>query len=106
MSAHAFGISVVALDHASGTRMVFTMGALRPERTINSNTASRAALSLDPEGTTGFTSSAISPNADESMRISWLRSQFRLPFSVLISPLWANVRNGCASHHWGNVLVE
>ena len=40
------------------------------------------------------------------MRISWLFSQFRLPFSVLISPLWASIRNGCASHQRGKVLVE
>ena len=49
---------------------------------------------------------AFSPKVFEAMRISWLFIQFRLPFSVLISPLWASMRNGCASHHCGNVLVE
>ncbi|MBS1216012.1 MAG: hypothetical protein H6R20_986 [Proteobacteria bacterium] len=34
------------------------------------------------------------------------RSQFTLPRSVLISPLWAIMRNGCARSHVGNVLVE
>ena len=40
------------------------------------------------------------------MRISWLFIQLVLPFSVLISPLCASMRNGCASHHCGKVLVE
>lgn len=30
----------------------------------------------------------------------------RLPRTVLISPLWATKRNGCASGHDGKVLVE
>ncbi len=51
-------------------------------------------------------SPAMSPNAADAMRISWDRIQFRLPFRVLISPLWASIRNGCASHHCGKVLVE
>ena len=34
------------------------------------------------------------------------RIQLRLPCSVLISPLWATCRYGCASGHDGNVLVE
>ncbi len=34
------------------------------------------------------------------------RIQFRLPRTVLISPLWAMRRNGWASGHDGNVLVE
>ena len=32
--------------------------------------------------------------------------QLMLPFSVLISPLWASMRNGCASRQVGKVLVE
>jgi len=32
--------------------------------------------------------------------------QLRLPRTVLISPLWATIRNGWASGHDGNVLVE
>ena len=41
--------------------------------------------------------------------VSWLsraRIQLRLPLTVLISPLWAIIRNGCASGHDGNVFVE
>ena len=32
--------------------------------------------------------------------------QLRVPFSVVISPLWARNRNGCARNHVGKVLVE
>ena len=34
------------------------------------------------------------------------RIQLRLPLAVLISPLWAIIRNGWASSQAGNVLVE
>ena len=34
------------------------------------------------------------------------RIQFRLPIAVLISPLCAIIRNGCASSQAGKVLVE
>ncbi len=33
-------------------------------------------------------------------------AQLRLPEIVLISPLWAKRRKGCASGHLGMVLVE
>ena len=33
-------------------------------------------------------------------------AQLRLPWMVLISPLWARYRNGWASGHCGEVLVE
>jgi len=54
-----------------------------------SKTESSAAESEDPAATMGLMSSAMSPNAPEAIRISWLFIQLRLPFSVLISPLWA-----------------
>ncbi len=38
--------------------------------------------------------------------LSRARIQLRLPRTVLISPLWAISRNGWASGHEGNVLVE
>ena len=104
--ARQVGMSVVALDQASGTSMVLVIGAERPERTITSNTASSAALSDEPAGMIGLISSARSPKVFEAMRISWLFIQFELPLSVLISPLWASMRKGCASHHCGKVLVE
>ena len=105
MSAQALGMSVVVLLQASGTSMVLAIGAERPARTITSNTASSAPESEVPAGTIGLMSSAISPNVLEAMRISWLRIQLTLPRRVLISPLWASIRNGCASHHCGKVLV-
>ncbi|MNY16219.1 hypothetical protein D3C86_1494730 [compost metagenome] len=37
-------------------------------------------------------------------RRAW--AQLRLPVMVLISPLWARKRNGCANGHFGSVLVE
>ena len=86
--------------------MVLAIGALRPARTRTSNTASSAAESDDPCAMIGLMSSAMSPKVALAMRISWLFIQLMLPFSVLISPLWASMRNGCASHHCGKVLVE
>src|SRR5690606_5632708 len=106
MSAQAFGMLVVAFDQASGTSIVLVIGAGRPERTITSKTESSAPESEVPAGMIGLMSSAISPKAAEAMRISWLRIQLTLPFSVLISPLWASIRKGWASDHCGKVLVE
>ena len=45
-----------------------------------------------------------------NLRYAWVKimalfSQFRFPRRVLISPLCANIRNGCASAHVGNVVV-
>ena len=42
----------------------------------------------------------------DAMICSRARAQLRLPCTVLISPLWARKRNGCASFHCGHVLVE
>ncbi len=106
MSRQARGSSSACFDQLSGIIMVLAIGAERPARTSTSKTKSSAAESDEPCGTIGLMSSARSPKAEEAMRISWLFIQFRLPFSVLISPLWASIRKGCASHHCGNVLVE
>jgi len=38
--------------------------------------------------------------------LSRARIQLRLPLTVLISPLWAIIRKGCASGQEGKVLVE
>ena len=106
MSRHACGSSTACLDQDSGTNIVLAIGAERPARTSTSNTESSAAESLEPEATIGLMSSAISPKVALAMRISWLFIQFILPLRVLISPLWANMRKGCANHHCGKVLVE
>ena len=92
--------------HASGTSISLAVGASRPDRQIASNTASSAAVSDAPAGISGLMSSECSPNESAAILISWLFIQFLLPRIVLISPLCASVRNGCASHHCGKVLVE
>ena len=99
-------LSGVCSSHASGTSISLAVGASLPERQIASNTASSAAVSDAPAGITGLMSSERSPKAMLAILISWLSIQFLLPRIVLISPLWARQRNGWASHHCGNVLVE
>ena len=47
-----------------------------------------------------------SPNSGEASVSSRARCQLRLPRSVLISPLWASIRYGCASSQLGKVFVE
>ena len=86
--------------------MAFAIGAERPDLQRISKTASNAPESDVPSGITGFTSSTWPPNASDTMRISWLFIQFLLPRTVLISPLCAIIRKGCANDHWGKVLVE
>ena len=82
------------------------MGTLRPARTNSSNVASSAAESEEPACTTGLTSSIRSPKRGWFSRHSCAFIQFTLPRRVLISPLWASVRNGWASGQVGKVLVE
>ncbi len=106
MSRQGCGSSTACFDQLSGTSIVFAIGAFRPARTSTSKTESSAAESLEPLAIIGLISSAMSPNALEAIRISWLFIQLTLPFSVLISPLCASMRKGCASHHCGKVLVE
>ena len=71
----------------------------------NSNTLSKLAESLMPSCTIGR-KSLISPSASLLSTLSLAFIQPRLPRMVLISPLWASRRKGCASFHFGNVLVE
>ena len=47
-----------------------------------------------------------SPKSSETSCDSRARIQLTLPRSVLISPLWATIRYGCASSQLGNVFVE
>ena len=46
------------------------------------------------------------PKSLEAICDSRARIQLTLPISVLISPLWAITRYGCASGQLGNVFVE
>ena len=48
----------------------------------------------------------MSPSSSDSSCDWRARIQLRLPLTVLISPLWASMRSGCASGHDGKVLVE
>ena len=57
----------------------------------------RSALSPVPSG------EASSSDARTDSRAA---IQLRFPRTVLISPLWASIRNGCASGHDGKVFVE
>jgi hypothetical protein len=51
--------------------------------------------------------SASRPRHTSFLRPAWREAtQFRLPCSVLISPLWPRKRMGCARGHLGTVFVE
>ncbi len=72
----------------------------------SSRTLSNVAESDPPGRTIGMTLSRSLPNSSDASSDSRARIQFTLPISVLISPLWAMTRNGCASSQLGNVFVE
>ena len=85
-------------------------GRLRPARCSSSSTSSKLAESDAPGVQTG-NSRRMSPAADpgisgEASSASRAFIQFLLPRIVLISPLCAMNRYGCASGQDGNVLVE
>ena len=92
-------------SHASGTIIMIECGSERPPSVSSSTTSSNEAESLAPSLTIG-NSGRRSPSSSDS---SWhwrARIQLRLPCTVLISPLCAIMRNGCASGHDGKVFVE
>ena len=67
-------------------------------------------LSIDDESepvvlTTGAISSMFGINRERSLLVRAF-AQLRLPWIVLISPLCASMRKGCAVYHMGKVLVE
>ncbi len=68
-------------------------------------TLSREALSLPPGRMMGLKSSMASPKKALDSIDSRARIQALLPLRVLISPLWAMYRNGCARSQVGKVLV-
>ena len=53
-----------------------------------------------------FSTSSFDPKTSVLINASRARIQFSLPVTVLISPLWAMRRKGCASGQDGKVLVE
>ena len=114
--------------HQAGVEGVEALAARRacrrgPRRPPGSSSSSRAAASgrraraararcrtspsREPPGrTTGSTFCRSSPKSSEASCDSRARIQLTLPRSVLISPLWAIIRYGCASSQLGKVLVE
>jgi len=85
--------------------MSIACGSDRPARWSSSTTSSKDAES-DAPAEVMSPSSARSPRTSER-RFPWRAAiQFRFPRTVLISPLWASIRNGWASGQEGKVLVE
>jgi hypothetical protein len=92
-------------SYASGTIIMMACGRLRPVRVSSSSTSSKDAESLAPSVQIG-SSGRMSPISSDSSCDWRARIQLRLAPTVLISPLCASMRSGCASGHDGNVLVE
>ena len=92
--------------HACGISIIIACAGSRPAATSSSKTLSSEAESLCPSRTSGTTSRRASSKSGEASEGSRARSALRLPLRVLISPLCASIRNGCASSQLGNVFVE
>ena len=94
------------LDHGSGIIIITACGIERPESTMSSSTLSNIEES-EPFGLTmGGIFLMSSPNTGDWNSASRARIQLMLPRSVLISPLCAMQRYGCARSQLGKVLVE
>ena len=89
---------------AGGIRMRIALGRSMPPSSSHSSMLSRLCES-EPCCETTDSNSATSISGE---RQTFLRAfdQQRLPSMLLISPLWASRRNGCASGQRGSVLVE
>ena len=85
---------------------LYAAGTERPARTTPSSTASSAIESEVSGSISGKSSLLWAPKTSLAARVSWLAIQFLLPRTVLISPLWASIRKGCARRQVGKVLVE
>ncbi len=93
-------------SHASGIIISTAWGSDRPPRCSSSSTSSKLAVSDPPGVQIGKIRSRSPGMRSDASSASRARIQFRLPCTVLISPLWARYRYGWASGHDGNVLVE
>ena len=92
-------------SHASGTIIMIACGSGRPASSSSSTVSSNEAESLAPSLTIGNTGRRSPSTSDSSC--DWrARIQLRFPCTVLISPLCAIIRNGCASGQDGKVFVE
>ena len=85
-------------SQASGTSVISASAGSKPRRTSSSRTLSRLAESDPSSETIGRSASGSSA--------SRARIHARLPVTVLISPLWASMRNGWARLQSGSVFVE
>ena len=93
-------------SHASGISIIITCGKLLPHMVSNSIILSKQAESDCPAKMIGNNISISSFEKYGDVKpFSLVFNQFRFPCSVLISPLCAIYRNGCANFHEGNVLV-
>ncbi|MNZ95102.1 hypothetical protein D3C78_1142340 [compost metagenome] len=91
--------------HAGGMIMRTPRNRSMPPVTISSSMLSMLEESEPTRLTSGPSSSRSGIRSLANLvRRAW--AQLRLPVMVLISPLWARKRNGCASGHFGRVLVE
>ena len=87
--------------------IIMTWGRLRPPSIRNSTTLSRMPESELPSCVMGrIFEISSSEKSEDSMSASRERIQLTLPRRVLISPLCASMRKGCARGHVGSVLVE
>ena len=96
---------LVLFSQASGIIINNACGNERPDKCKSSNTSSKLAESLMSGEQIGNARSrpGIMSLSSSASRVA---IQLRFPCTVLISPLWAMYRYGCASGHDGNVFVE
>ena len=92
-------------SQASGTSIIIACSAPRPEAISRSSASSKASESEPPSLITGCSSATDSPHTSDCNEGPRANIQLRLPSSVLISPLCAIARNGCAIRQLGSVLV-
>ena len=85
---------------------IIACGSERPPSVSSSSMLSNCAESLLPGTMIGWSRSSVPPNFADCSRLRREFIQLRLPCTVLISPLCAMKRNGCARSHVGKVLVE
>ena len=92
-------------SQASGISIIIECRMLRPEAVSSSSASSSEAVSEPIGQITGSRSLIWPPQTAEVSSGSRALIQLRLPSSVLISPLCATSRNGCASFQLGSVFV-
>src|SRR5581483_3018410 len=93
-------------SHGSGIIISTACGSDRPARCSSSRHSSKLAESLSVGSTIGNNRDKSPGISAEDSIASRARIQLRLPRIVLISPLCARYRYGCANGQDGNVFVE